>query len=74
MLACFICSLQPIMSQEVLKENPQSFEEACVLDERFSCLAHLVGGGSICGKFQQLDLLDCPPIELNSMGAQEPHH
>ena len=26
--------LEPIIGHKVLKENPQTFEEACVLDER----------------------------------------
>ena len=39
----FICGLDPLIGCEVLKENPGTFEAACVLAERISRLTHLVG-------------------------------
>ena len=46
----FIHGLEPIICYEVLKENPQTFEEACVLAERILQIAKLVGGSGTCSK------------------------
>ena len=46
----FVCGLEPIIGHEVLKVNPQTFEEACVLSERISRIANLVGGGGARSK------------------------
>ena len=43
MLDRFVHGLEPIIGREVLKENPQTFEEACILAERISRIANLVG-------------------------------
>ena len=43
MLDQFIHGLKPTIRCKVLKENPQTFEEACVLAEQISKIANLVG-------------------------------
>ena len=50
MLDLFVHGLEPIIGHEVLKENPQTFKEACVLSERILLIANLVGGGGIHSK------------------------
>ena len=42
-----ICELELVLCHEVLKGNPQTFKEACMLFERLFQLANLVGKGSI---------------------------
>ena len=63
MLNHFIGGLEPFISCQILKENPQTFEEACVLANPISCLANLVGGGSTRGKFRWLDPPDYAPMD-----------
>ena len=67
MLDRFVHGLEPIIGREVLKENPQTFEEACVLSERISQIANLVGGGGARSKWREPP--DYAPMELDSMGA-----
>ena len=67
MLDQFTHGLKPMIGCEVLKENPQTFEEACVLAERILQIANLVGGGGTCSKWRES--LDYAPMELDSMGA-----
>ena len=67
MLDRFVHGLEPIIGREVLKENPQTFEEACVLSERISQIANLVGGGGTRSKWREPP--DYAPMELYSMGA-----
>ena len=67
MLDQFVHGLEPIIGREVLKENPQTFEEACVLAERISQIANLVGGGGTRSKWREPP--DYAPMELDSMGA-----
>ena len=64
----FIHGLEPIIGREVLKENPQTFEEACVLAKRISRISNLVGGSGICIKWCEPPAY--APIELDSMGAR----
>ena len=68
MLDQFVCGLEPIIGREVLKENPQTFEEARILAERISRIANLVGGGGTRSKWREPP--DYAPMELDSMGAQ----
>ena len=63
----FIHGLEPIIGREVLKENPQTSEEACVLSERILQIANLVGGGGTRSKWRKPP--DYSPMELDSMGA-----
>ena len=67
MLDWFVHGLESIIGHEVLKENPQTFEETCVLAKRISWIANLVGGGGTRSK--QCEPLDYAPMELDSMGA-----
>ena len=67
MLDQFVCGLEPIIGREVLKENPQTFEKACVLSKRILQIAILVGGGAICSKGREPP--DYAPMELDSIGA-----
>ena len=67
MLDQFVRGLEPIIGREVLKENPQTFEEACVLSERILRIANLVGGGGTRSKWREPP--DYAPMELDSMGA-----
>ena len=70
MIKCWIDlvhGLEPIIGREVLKENPQTFEEACILAERILQIANLVGGGGTCSKWCEPP--DYAPMELDSMGA-----
>ena len=67
MLDYFICGLEPIIGHGVHGKIPKIFEEACVLAERISQLANLVGGGSTCSKWHGPP--NYTPIELDSMGA-----
>ena len=62
-----IYGLEPIIGPKVLKKNPQSFEEACVLAKCISWLANLVGGGGICSKWHEPT--DHAPIELDSIST-----
>ena len=70
MMKCWI-NLSMDWSQSLavrfLKENPQTFEEACVLSERISQIANLVGGGGTRSKWREPP--DYAPMELDSMGA-----
>ena len=50
MLDRFIYGLEPIIGHEVLKENPQTFEKACVIAEQILQIANLVGGDGIYSK------------------------
>ena len=68
MLDRFVRGLEPIIGREVLKENPQTFEEACVLSERISRIANLVGGGGTRSKWREPP--DYAPMELDSMGTR----
>ena len=68
MLDRFVHGLEPIIGHEVLKENPQTFEEACVLAKRISRIANLVGGGGTRSKWREPP--DYAPMELDSMGAR----
>ena len=68
MLDWFICGLEPIIGYKVLKENPQTFEEACILAERISRIANLVGGGGTRSKWREPP--DYAPTELDSMDAR----
>ena len=68
MLDGFVCGLEPIIGHDVLKENPQTFEEACVFSKRISRIANLVGGGGTYSKWREP--LDYAPMELDSMGAR----
>ena len=68
MLDWFVRGLEPIIGREVLKENPQTFEEACILAERISRIANLVGGGGTRSKWREPP--DYAPMELDSMGAR----
>ena len=63
----FIHGLEPIISHEVLKENPPTFEKACVLAKRILQIANLVDGGDTRSKWYEP--LDYTPKELDSMGA-----
>ena len=65
----FIYGLGPIIGHEVLKENLQTFEEACILTEKTLSFANLVGGCSIHGKFRLLESPHYTPMSLDSMGA-----
>ena len=38
MLDRFICGLKPAIQREVLKDNPQTFSDACMLAERIGQL------------------------------------
>ena len=67
MLDRFVRGLEPIIGREVLKENPQTFEEACVLSEGISRIANLVGGGGTRSKLREPP--NYAPMELDSMGA-----
>ena len=67
MLDRFVRGLEPIIGREVLKENPQTFEEACVLSKRILRIANLVGGGGTRSKWREPP--DYAPMELDSMGA-----
>ena len=68
MLDRFVRGLEPIIGREVLKENLQTFEEACVLSERISRIASLVGGGGTRSKWCEPP--DYAPMELDSIGAR----
>lgn len=70
MLDRFIRGLDPVIGCELLKENPSTFEEACILAERISRLANLVGSGSR-PKFKWNDPPDYAPMDLDNMGARE---
>ena len=63
----FLQKLEPIIGHEVLKENPQTFEEACVFSKRILWIANLVGGGGTCSKRHEFQ--NYAPMELDSMGA-----
>ena len=67
MLDSYIYGLEPIIGFEVIKEDPQTFEEACALAEWISKLSNLVGGGGNSSKW--CETLDYTPIELDSIGA-----
>ena len=71
MLDQFARGLEPIIGHEVLKENPHTFEEACVLSEQISRIAKLAGGGGTCSKLHEPP--DYIPMELDSMGAHWHH-
>ena len=62
----FVHELEPIIGHEVLKGNPQTFEEACILAERISQIANLFGGGGTHSKWCEPP--DFAPMELDSMG------
>ena len=64
----FTRGLEPIIGLEVLKKNPQTFEEACLLAERIFQIANLAGGGSTRSKWHEPP--DYAPIKLDSMGAR----
>ena len=68
MLDQFTNGLEPITGREFLKENPQTFEEACVLAKRISRIANLVVGGGTRSKWNEP--LDYAPMELDSMGVR----
>ena len=74
MLDCFIHGFLPKTRCEVLKENPHTFEEACVHAERVLHLADQVGGGSTYSKFRWLDPPDYLPMDLDRIGAWERYH
>ena len=63
----FIHGLEPIIGREVLKENPQTFEKACVLSKRILQIADLICGSGIHSKLHEP--LDYAPIELDSIGT-----
>ena len=63
----FIHGLEPIIGCEVLIENLQTLEDACVLAIRISQIANLVGGGGTRSKWHEPP--DYAPMELDSMGA-----
>ena len=67
MLDQFVNAFEPIIGREVLKENPQTFEEACVLSKRISRIANLVGGGGTRSKWCKPP--DYTPMKLDSMGT-----
>ena len=67
MLDQFVHGLKPIIDCEVLKENPQTFEEACVLAKQILQISNLVGGGRIHSKW--CEPLNYAPMELDSMGT-----
>ena len=67
MLDWFVHGLKPIIGREVLKENPQTFEEACILSKQILWISNLVGGGGIRSKC--LESPDYASMELDSMGA-----
>ena len=71
MLDWFIHGLEPIISCEVLKENPQTSEEASILAKRISQIKNLVGGGGTRSKWHEP--LGYAPMELNSMGTRWCH-
>ena len=50
-----------MIGREVLKENPQTFEEACVLSKQISQIANLVGGGGTHSKWHKP--LDYAPMD-----------
>ena len=59
MLDRFVCGLEPIIGREVLKENPQSFEEACVLSERILQIANLVEVVNVVNGVKLQIMLQC---------------
>ena len=65
MLDWFVYGLEPIIGHEVLKENPQTFEEVCVLAEQISQITNLVGGSGTHSKWYERP--DYAPMELDSM-------
>ena len=67
MLDQFIHGLEPIIGHEILKENPQTSEEACVYAKQISLIANLVGRGGTCSKWHEPP--DYAPMELDSIGA-----
>ena len=67
MLDQFVCVLEQIITCEVLKENPQTYEKACVFSKRISQIENLVGGGGTRSKWREP--LYYAPMELDSMGA-----
>ena len=68
MLDQFIHMLGPIICSEVLKENPQTFEAACILVKWTSWISNLVGGGGTSSKWRYPS--DYALVELDSMGAR----
>ena len=67
MLDWLVHGLEPIINHEVLKENPQTFEEACVLAERILQIINLVGGRGTHSKWREPK--DYALMELDSMGT-----
>ena len=63
----FVYELDPIIGCEVLKENLQTLEEACVLAEQISQIASFVGGGGTHSKWCEPP--DYAPMELDSIGT-----
>ena len=63
MLDCFICGLRKSVQREVLKENPSTFGDACMLAERIGHLDDFVweSGGSSKGY---------APMDLDAANAQ----
>ena len=66
-LGCFIHGLEPITGCEVFKENPQAFEQDCILAKRILWLEILFGRDGFWSKWR--DSLDYAPIELDSIGT-----
>ena len=67
MLDQFIHGLELIIGHEILKENPQTFEKACILAKQISQIANLVGEGGTCSKWCEPP--NYIPMELDNLGA-----
>ena len=67
----FVHGLELMIGCEVLKENPQTFEEACILDKQISWIANFFGRGGTHSKWHEPP--DYARMELDSMGTREQH-
>lgn len=73
MLDRFTRGLNANIAREVVKENPATFEDACVLAERISRLTHLVGQNQRSNQRsnnRQNSSMGWAPMEIDNMGAR----
>ena len=70
MLDRLIRGLKKPTQHEVLKENPPSFADACMLAEQIGWLEELVVG-SVCGQPRTKPSNGYAPMKLDSMRASQ---
>ena len=70
MLDRFLRGLDLVIGKEVLKENPSTFDEACILAERIARLTNLVNHKTHRVALVKHDPNGYAPIDLDSLCGQ----